>query len=176
MNRTFARPTKLSLTAFLLFLFAACTSALAQPCAQNPASRQFDFWLGNWSVSAPGSGPTAASKVVLSLDQCLIVETWDGGRGHSGQNTFAYSPEDKNWYGMFADNDGRVHIFTEGKVSSGAAEFRGSSRSQTGDPVLNRVRIVRLSANKIEQTWEKSTDNGANWTAVFRGEYSRSEK
>jgi putative sterol carrier protein len=56
--------------------------------------------------------------VTLSLDKCLAVENWDGGGGHRGQNVFGYSADDKNWYGMFADNQGRVHVFTSGKVGT----------------------------------------------------------
>jgi hypothetical protein len=164
---------------FLVGIVAyAVTSSLAatdgESCATNPESRQLDYWLGTWTVAAPGSGPHATSRVTLSLDQCLVVENWDGGRGHSGQNTFAYSPDDKNWYGMFADNQGRVHVFTSGKISSGSAEFQGTSRGPKGETVLNRVSIVRRSPNQVEQIWEKSTDNGASWSVAFRGEYSRS--
>jgi hypothetical protein len=145
----------------------------AGSCVTNAESRQFDYFVGDWSVSAPGSSGKATSKVSLSLDKCLVIESWDGGRGHTGQNTFAYSPEDKSWYGMFADNQGRVHVFAGGKVSDGTAEFQGSSRGSDGGTALNRVRVIRVSANKVEEIWEKSTDNGANWKAVFRGEYVR---
>jgi hypothetical protein len=41
---------------------------------------------------------------------------------------FAYSPEGKSWYRMFADNEGRVHVFLDGKVSHDCAEFHGPSR------------------------------------------------
>ena len=156
----------LSLTATSL---AATSSA---PCA-NTEHKEFDFWLGNWKIGAPGSSATAHSVVTASLDQCLIVENWDGGRGHSGQNLFGYSADDNTWYGMFADNEGRVHVFTSGKVSAGAAEFEGTSRGQNGETVLNRVQIVRQDPNRVEQTWQKSTDNGKTWNTVFRGEYSR---
>jgi len=111
--------------------------------------------------------------VSLSLDKCLVVENWDGGRGHYGQNIFGYSADDKSWYGFFADNEGRVHVFTSGKVSEGSAEFEGSSRDPKGGTVLNRVKVTKLGPNKVEQSWEKSTDNGTTWNLVFRGEYSR---
>lgn len=107
------------------------------PCATDLQSRQLDFWLGNWTVTAPGGSSGATSKVSLALDQCLVVENWDGGRGHSGENMFAYSPEEKSWYGMFADNTGRVHIFSAGKVASGRAEFEGTSGGPNGESVLN---------------------------------------
>lgn len=142
------------------------------PCAANPESRQLDFWLGDWTVTYPGITSTATSTVHVSLDQCLVIEHWDGGKGHSGENMLAYSSDDKSWHGMFADNQGRVHVF-EGKVSPGSAEFYGPSRGPNGEAVLNRIRIVRLAKDKVEQSWEKSTDNGATWTINFRGEYSR---
>lgn len=143
-------------------------------CAASTDSRQFDFWIGDWTIAAPGGSSSSTSKVSLSLDQCLLMEKWDGGKGHSGENMFAYSADDKNWYGMFADNMGRAHVFTGGHVASGVAEFNGTNRGPHGEGVLDKVRVVRIAPNKVEQTWEKSTDNGATWTTVFRGEYTRS--
>jgi hypothetical protein len=154
----------------------AASSALAAvdsgPCSANSESRQLDFWLGDWTVTYPGMPGSAASQVSLDLDKCLLIESWDGGKGHSGKNMFAYSADDKSWHGIFADNEGRVHVF-EGKVAPGSAEFTGPSRGSDGQAVLNRIRVVRVSPNKVEQTWEKSTNNGVAWTTVFSGEYSR---
>jgi|SRR5579859_1864647 len=144
----------------------------AGPCATNSESRQLDFWLGDWTVTYPGMPGSASSKVSLDLDQCLLVESWDGGKGHSGKNLFAYSSDDKSWHGMFADNQGRVHVF-EGKVEAGVAEFAGPSRGADGQAVLNRIKVVRLAGNKVEQSWEKSRDNGVTWTMDFHGEYTR---
>jgi hypothetical protein len=143
----------------------------AKACAGGE-HRQFDFWLGNWAVSNNGAS-VGKSKVDLALDQCLIVENWEGARNHSGENIVGYSPEDRRWYGMFADNEGRIHVFTEGKVAAGVAEFQGTSRGPNGEAVLNRMKIARSGADKVEETWEKSSDNGANWNVVYRGEYSR---
>jgi hypothetical protein len=141
-------------------------------CAANSDSRQLDFWLGDWAVTYPGVSVPSRSKVYLELDKCLMVESWEGGKGHSGKNMFAYSEDDKSWHGMFADNQGRVHVF-EGKVAPGAAEFVGPSSGPDGQAFLNRIKVVRMSPNKVEQTWEKSSDKGATWTMEFRGEYSR---
>jgi YVTN family beta-propeller protein len=159
----------------ILILTSAIRLAVSGPdsCATNSANRQLDYWLGDWTIGSGGSPGNAHSTVTLSLDKCLVVENWDGGRGHNGENVFGYSADDKSWYGMFADNEGRVHVFTSGKVASGTAEFEGSSRGPNGERVLNRVKVMRLDPNKVEQTWEKSTDNGAHWNVVFRGEYSR---
>jgi hypothetical protein len=160
-----------------LFVLAFATNGFAaadaDSCSSNSANRQLDYWLGNWKIGAEGSSGNAHSTVSLSLDKCLVVENWDGGRGHYGQNFFGYSADDKSWYGMFADNEGRVHVFTTGKVADGTAEFEGTSRGPTGESILNRVKVIRLNPNKVDQTWEKSADNGVTWNVVFRGEYSR---
>ncbi len=151
---------------------APARAADAAPCAANSPSRQMDFWVGDWTVTYPGMRGTAASQVSLALDHCLLIESWDGGKEHSGKNMFAYSSDDKHWHGMFADNQGRVHVF-EGKASPDSAEFVGPSVNAKGEPVLNRIRIVRIGADKVEQSWEKSSDHGATWRMEFRGEYSR---
>ncbi|MGA9473315.1 MAG: hypothetical protein WBV36_12685 [Terriglobales bacterium] len=174
---------RITRSASLLFLAVVAASMSLAPraygaapagrCSTNPDSRALDFWLGDWSIAGPGSEPTAKSSVTSTLDQCVIVETWDGGRGHTGQNWFGYNADDKSWHGMFADNRGRVHVFVDGKVASGAAEFTGPSQGADGEAFLNRVRIVRISPEKVEQIWEKSTDHGATWNTEFRGEYSR---
>lgn len=166
-----------SIVLALLFSGVFTTNSLAatnsDSCATNPENRQLDYWLGNWKIGAEGSSANAHSTVGLSLDKCLVVENWDGGRGHYGQNTFGFSADDRKWYGMFADNEGRVHVFTSGRVSAGSAEFEGTSHGPNGEPVLNRVTVKQLNPNKVEQSWEKSTDNGATWNVVFRGEYTR---
>ena len=164
---------------FMVVVGCSCVTAPSalgatgsESCSANQESRQMDFWLGDWTVTYPGMPGSANSKVYLELDKCLIVESWDGGKGHQGENMFAYSDDDKNWHGMFADNQGRVHVFA-GNVMNGSSEFTGPSRSSNGERVLNRVKIVRVSANKVEQSWEKSVDNGATWTIEFHGEYTR---
>jgi hypothetical protein len=144
-------------------------------CGSNAESRELDYWLGAWVVSFPGAPGSSTSKVDLELDKCVVVESWDGGKGHTGKNIFAYSADDKSWHGMFADNQGRVHIF-EGKVAGGSAEFYGPSRGPKGEAVLNRIKIVRVAGDKVEQSWEKSTDNGTTWTTEFRGEYLRTKR
>jgi hypothetical protein len=166
----------------VLFLLAVgCSCAAARPtfgatdseaCSENKENRRMDFWLGDWTVTYPGMPASAKSKVYLELDRCVIVETWDGGQGHKGENRFAYSSDDKSWHGMFADNQGRVHVF-RGKVGQGVAEFVGPSVGPNGEAVLNRIRVVRVTGDKVEQSWEKSKDSGATWTMEFRGEYSR---
>jgi len=163
----------LFILALFLCVVAVPSAFAAKTCATSPESRQLDFWLGDWTISAPGASPSATSTVSLSLDSCVITENWDGGKGQRGENIFAYSYGDQGWRGLFVDNEGRAHAFVNGKISAGTAEFLGPNRGPKGEEVLNRIRVVRLSADKVEQTWDKSTDKGATWSPIFRLEYSR---
>lgn len=162
------------LVAGCFFVTAPSSFAVGAPetCSENAGNRQLDFWLGEWTVKYPGMPGGANSNVRLELDKCMIVESWDSGKGHRGENMLAYSSDDKKWHGIFADNQGRVHVF-EGKAADGSAEFLGSSVGPKEEAELNRIKVVRLTADKVGQSWEKSRDGGATWTLEFRGEYSR---
>jgi hypothetical protein len=151
-------------------------AAESQSCSADPMSRKLDYWLGNWTVSYPGGPKGSTSKVVLLLDQCLFVEQWGDRKGHRGENVFAYGKDDQTWHGLFADNRGRLHVFVEGKVAAGTAEFLGPSRGDDGTTILNRVRVIRMDANHLEQTWEKSVDSGRSWKSEFALDYSRASR
>ena len=44
-----------------------------RPCAYSPENRQFDFWLGDWSVSSSGEKAVAGtSKIELILGDCVL--------------------------------------------------------------------------------------------------------
>lgn len=164
-----------------IFLFAVSLALMQSPfsralaaegpaaCAVNPAARQLDFWLGDWSVNS-GRG---RSTVHLSLDKCELTESWASNvTDHRGENTLAYNPEDRTWYGLFVDNHGRVHSMG-GTATDGAAQLQGPARDENNTAVLKRVRVVRIDANNVQQIWEKSADNGATWTTDFKMEYIR---
>jgi hypothetical protein len=148
-------------------------AAESQACSDNPMNRELDYWLGNWKVSYPGGPTDSISKVERQLDNCLFVEHWGDSNGHRGENVFAYGKDDQNWHGLFADNRGRLHVFVEGNVAAGRAEFLGPSRGADGAPVLNRVRVIRVDADTLKQTWEKSVDDGKSWTSEFALDYTR---
>ena len=151
----------------------ALTAADASPCVASADARQLDYWLGDWSVASPGMAGKGHSTVHLSLDKCLLTESWGSDTSnHDGENTLAYNPEDKSWYGLFVDNHGRVHMM-KGSVTPGAAELAGPALDGNGEAVMKKVRIVRVNADTVEQIWEKSVDKGASWTTDFKMVYVR---
>jgi hypothetical protein len=162
----------------VVFMFAAAfapleLAAATGRCANEPESRALDFWVGDWQIGVANEHVNATSKVSLELGDCVVVERWNGGDGHVGENMFGYSADDKSWHGMFADSVGHVHVFVNGQVRPGSAEFTGPSRGEHGEEVLNRITIRRTDAGHVQQLWTKSSDGGKTWTTVFDGEYTR---
>lgn len=176
-NHAYAHELQLLKPLGIVVAVALCLGGTAfaanngQLCVNNSETRQLDYWLGTWTI---GSGADqTVSRVSLSLDKCVFVEHWENGKGHVTEKMFAYTPEEKNWYGMFADNEGRVHVFLDGKVTPHAAEFHGPSLGPNGESVLNRLTITNISSDKLEEVWEKSTDKGSTWTIAYRAQYTR---
>jgi hypothetical protein len=160
----------------LFSLFAAAPELGAEDaasCSTSVEARQLDYWLGDWAVASPGMAGKGHSTVHLSLDKCLMIESWGSETSnHDGENALAYNAEDKSWYGLFVDNRGRVHMM-KGGVTAGSAELQGPGRDENGAAILKRVKVVRVNADNVEQIWEKSADNGASWTTEFKMEYVR---
>ena len=165
--RRFVLPLAIAACLYTPSLFAAEFSPAA-----DGEGHALDFWLGEWVITAPGGTSSSTSKVYLTLDNHLLIESWDGGAGHQGENLVAYNPQEKSWHWLFVDNRGHVHAFT-GTAQSGHGEFNGTSQGENGEAVLNRLRLTRVGSSQVEQTWEQSTDNGATWTMLFRGKYTR---
>lgn len=168
--------TSLAISMFLLgtgFFQRALGAPSTGPCTKQVQSRALDFWIGEWKIDVPNEKVDATSKVSLELGECVVVERWDGGDGHFGENVFGYSADDKSWHGMFADSVGHVHVFLNGQVHSDSAEFTGPSLGPNGETVLNRITIRRTGPDRVQQMWAKSSDGGKTWSTVFQGEYTR---
>jgi tetratricopeptide (TPR) repeat protein len=69
------------------------------PCKFGPEFRQFDFWIGEWSVvTAKGEMPAGDSRIELSLGDCVIVENWTSKNNlYAGKSYNVYNVTEKRW-------------------------------------------------------------------------------
>src|SRR5205085_11883872 len=61
----------------------------ARPKCDAPEYRQFDFWVGDWDVTAGGQR-AGTNLVTLEEGGCLIHEHWAGAKGGTGQRLNFY--------------------------------------------------------------------------------------
>src|SRR4029077_6140008 len=88
-----------------------------KPCAYAAENRQFDFWLGEWSVvTSQGATPAGDSRIELILGDCVVQENWTskGNIGYSGKSYNIYNAALKRWEQYWVDNAGGNIFFYGG--------------------------------------------------------------
>lgn len=165
-------------TPALLVLAAAGPAAsvlqaqAAQPRPDCTAAehRQFDFWAGEWDVTA--GGQRAGSNVITIRQQgCLLHENWTGAGGSTGESLNFWDRSNRTWNQVWVDSNGLVL-----RLAGGFAENRmvlsGETRGPNGT-ALQKVTWFRNPDGTVRQLWESSRDGGTTWTPVFDGLYRR---
>lgn len=165
---------------FLLASSAGVADAQTAPTAPPPPScavaenRQFDFWLGQWTVSA-GDKHAGDSRIESILSGCVILENWTGAGGSVGKSFNIYNSQTRQWEQYWVDNQGtRLHL--HGGISEGRMVLTGQQdlpNAKTGKTQLERITWTPNEDGSVRQLWETSTDAGETWTTSFDGLYTR---
>jgi hypothetical protein len=145
----------------------------ARPCVYSAQAREFDFWLGEWEVTANG-GPAGTSSVQSILDSCVLFENWTGGGGSTGKSFNLYDAVTRSWRQTWVDNTGGIIDF-RGGLREGAMVLTGETLGADGKKTAQRMTFTPTSPNEIRQLWEQSSD-GSTWTVAFDGVYKRHKK
>jgi tetratricopeptide (TPR) repeat protein len=144
--------------------------AAVEPCRAAPEFRQFDFWIGEWSVKDPKGNTAGTSSIQLILGSCVIFENWTGA-GSIGKSFNIYDVNDKKWHQTWTDDRGTfthyIGSFTGGKMVLVANQPAG------GKPGLARMTFSRLPGGDVRQHGESSSDAGKTWTTTFDLVYSK---
>ncbi|MGE0597280.1 MAG: tetratricopeptide repeat protein [Hyphomonadaceae bacterium] len=144
------------------------------PC-NTPEYRQFDFWLGEWDVTPAGApAATAQNSITRQQDGCVVLEQYTAG-GFTGTSINFYDSARQVWHQTWMSNQGGM-LYLEGGVNAeGAMEMsdRGLPSSVAANGAINRTIWTPRPDGTVRQLWEASSDNGATWSVVFDGVYSR---
>ncbi|WP_339931747.1 hypothetical protein [uncultured Brevundimonas sp.] len=131
--------------------------------------RAFDFWLGDWTVTAVASGTVVAdSRIEPVADGCAVQETYHqtvgpGGtptdyRGHSYS---AFDAIDGVWRQFYVDSTGSVSTFA-GESVDGAMVLI----AERGE-VWQRMTVAPADDGAVRQTGEVSRDGGETWSTGY---------
>ncbi|RED17059.1 hypothetical protein [Parasphingopyxis lamellibrachiae] len=149
--------------------------AAPTPCAGN-AHRAFDFWLGEWNVTASGASQfTATSRIGSRHGGCVILEQYDAG-AYAGMSLSFYDRVSGRWHQTWMANDG-APVYLEGNLDGEGAMILSDAElpisRATG--TINRVTWTPEDGGAVRQFWEISTDSGENWSVAFDGLYTPRE-
>lgn len=144
----------------------------ANPCAYQPESKQFDFWVGDWTVTVSGS-PVGESRVEKILNGCVLLENWTSAGGGSGKSFNLYDPEQKRWRQTWVNSGGQITDYAGGLDAKGNLVFTAHDLMPQGMTHL-RMTFTRLSENQVRQFIETSADEKT-WSPSFDGLYTRKQ-
>lgn len=168
--KTIARAT------LLLFVLAGPVSAQDAPAPTPPCSsdehRQFDFWVGDWEVKNADGTAAGANRIEKILNDCVLLENWEGASGSVGKSFNMYYARDETWRQTWVDgNGGRLDL--TGGLDGDDIVLTGETPGQDGATTLHEIRWSPLADGRVRQHWRSSTDGGATWQDAFLGFYSR---
>ena len=152
------------------FLPTAPQSASSDRPCMTQDHRRFDFMIGNWHTSDPGSGAVAAtegeSAVEALLDSCIVHEhrsvSRQGKQLFDGDAFWGYDSTTKRWLLFYMDDMSHMQVY-EGREEPGHLAFYRERPDPDGKLILIRIVYAPSGSSRYTQTVERSTDHGKTW-------------
>lgn len=172
-----------SMTKILLpLLFLASMLAAQQPAPQaNPCTvsqqKQFEFWVGEWDLTWPGSKPGetmhGTNTIKRIMDGCVVQENFSGGDSIPlrGTSVSTFDATSGHWKQTWVDNQGGYLDFV--------GDFRDGRMILQRDALLNGKKILQrmvwksITASDFDWSWESSSDDGKSWQVNWPIHYKR---
>ncbi|NCP65464.1 MAG: tetratricopeptide repeat protein [Paraglaciecola sp.] len=148
----------------------------ASPCMFQAPYREFDFWLGHWSVygNPEKTGPLYGHNQIKREQQgCLVMEYWQSASGGPGTSMNYYDGTKQKWVQHWVSAGGTV-INMEGGLVAGTMVMQGQIFyiNTSINPVRDfRASFSRLDHGVVRQYFEESIDAGQSWYPWFEGFY-----
>lgn len=165
------KATTLALSALLLL--PICLEAQSPPPPQDCSAaehRQFDFWIGEWTVTNAGK-PAGVNRIESALKGCAIVEHWTSARGEHGTSINFYDRATKQWSQAWMDEGGNA-LHLRGGLVDGRMVMSSAPRDTGKGVDVQRITWWKERDGTVRQVWESSIDGGKTWTMAFDGAYT----
>jgi hypothetical protein len=148
-----------------LLLMQAASPPL--PACAGPEHRQFDFWVGEWSVTPTSKDQVVASSLVEKLyGDCAVRENWMPLKGSPGGSLNNYF--EGRWRQTWVDASNSRVDFVGGLVDGKmvlVGDWKGVNGP--GKDAIIRMTYSKNSDGSVRQHGEQSTDHGLNWSTHF---------
>lgn len=143
-------------------------------CAR-PVFRQFDYWVGEWTVKDTAGKVIGRNVVTRDVGGCALHEHWSSGNGSVGESFTTYSPTEKKWHQLYVGSGGYI-ISMSGNFEDSKLVLVTAPHAGYVNPdiqVVERWVWTPIDANHVRQTATLSRDGGATWIKQFDGLYER---
>ncbi len=140
------------------------------PCREAPEYGQFDFWVGDWTVTS-GDRLAGHNRIEKRSDGCLLLESWEGVGGSTGHSVNYFDPAERRWHQLWVGSGGG-YISGSGGLDNGAMKLVGEHVLADGERRPFRMTFAPAGDGTVRQLLEESSDGGATWTVWFDGLYT----
>ena len=148
------------------------TPAPIAPTCSAPEHRQFDFWIGSWTVTE-GGRPAGHNRIEPVLDGCALLESWSGASGTKGRSLNFYNRATGQWHQTWVDSEGGT-LNLNGSFVAGVMTLEGTRTDPaTGKEVRDRIRWSVVGEGIVRQVWDRASPASGAWELVFDGRYER---
>lgn len=169
MMRTLVRGAALPALLLAAAVRAQAPTAPAPPCSSS-AHRQFDFWLGDWEVTANGK-IAGTNRITKLYGDCGLREEYTTPGGYAGTSFNFFDAQRGVWHQTWVDNQGGALL--EGGFRDGAMTLEMDRPPVDGKTTRERIRWAPNADGTVRQHWEQSRDGGKSWTTAFDGLYRK---
>lgn len=152
-------------------LAAAQAPPAPSPCA-DAEHRQFDFWVGRWTVTPTGKDRVVAESLIEKVYGCGIRENWMPKNHQDGGSLSIYDRGAKGWRQTWIDSSGS-HVDFSGGWDGAAMVLTGDWPGPDGKPNLVRMTYTKGADGSVRQAGVASKDGGKTWTPSFDFTYRR---
>ena len=175
---------RLLITACVFAILAA--PALAQeeqsappppPGCEDPAFRQLDFWIGDWSLSwdkADGSKGRGTNSISREYDGCVIYEEFSSPEMEfEGMSVSTYDRTIESWRQTWVDDQGGYYDLVGGPAEGEDHAFALELARLSDDTPYLRMIWQDVTEDSLTWRWQGKTGPGAEWTDRWVIEYAR---
>lgn len=161
----------------VLFLVISCTLSFSQAkpnCACcTEVHQQFNFWVGEWTVTTANGQPAGTNSIKKLQNQCVLQENWlSATQGYTGTSYNFYNAQTQQWEQIWIDNSG-LSLHLKGNLQDGQMVLKSEPQpNPKGQLVYNQITWTNNPDGTVRQLWEVFTEGEAT-TIAFDGLYRR---
>ena len=161
---------RITRVALLFALLLPLGSQSAMAACDAPEYRQFDFWVGDWTVSKPDGTVVGENRITREYGGCVLHERYTTPRGYSGESLNTWDADRQVWHQTWVDSSGTL-LLIEGGLVGPAMVMQGPGIDE-GRAVRHRIIWTPNADGSVRQLWETTGADGG-WKIVFDGVYRR---
>jgi hypothetical protein len=151
---------------------AKTAPAVLPPTCESEEFRQFDFWIGTWSVTEDGQ-PAGQNIIEPDLKRCALFEFWSSVDGSRGRSINFYDRNRRRWHQTWIDDRGGA-LELDGGLVGGSMTLEGERPDATaGTSVRHRITWTPQRDGSVRQHWQMMKAGQSTWETVFDGLYKR---